>query len=331
MLKFLPASARRVAVLSSIAVCLALLGPSPAGAATVVNGDFETGNLSGWQVNDSNPGGTWMAYTGSSVKFPLVIELPEEEEITIPVPAPPQGSWGAITVQGGPGRHILYQDVALEPYYTHQLSLTAYYASNAPLVAQGNLDPGGLMEEGPPNQQYRIDVMKPSAALDSLAPGDILATVFAAKTGDSASMGATSFSADLTPFAGQTVRLRMVEVDNQGPFNAGVDAVSILSTPPSNAIKLGKVKFNKKKGTAKLSVTVPGPGELSLTGQGVAKQKKSLKAAATAKLLVKAKGKKRKKLNTAGKAKLKAKVTFTPAGGLANTKTKKLTLKKRLG
>lgn len=71
------------------------------------------------------------------------------EEIPIPVPVPPQGSWAAITVRGGPGRHILYQDVALEPCYTHQLLLTAYYFSEAPITVQGNLDPGESMKRKP--------------------------------------------------------------------------------------------------------------------------------------------------------------------------------------
>jgi hypothetical protein len=71
--------------------------------------------------------------------------------------------------------------------------------------------------------------------------------------------------------------------------------------PPSNIITLGKPKLNRKQGTAKLPVTVPGPGTLTLTGEGVVKQTKTPPAAATVKLLVKSKGKKKRTLNRTGR------------------------------
>ena len=58
-------------------------------------------------------------------------------------------------------------------------------------------------------------------------------------------MGPTQLSADLTPFAGQTVRLRIANAVNDGVFNTGVDAVSITSTPPNNVFTMGKLKLNK--------------------------------------------------------------------------------------
>ena len=143
-------------------------------------------------------------------------------------------------------------------------------------------------------------------------------------------MGPSPFSVDLTPFAGQTVRLRMAVVVNQGGLNGGVDSVSITSTPPSNAITLGKPKLNKKKGTAKEPVTVPGPGTLTLTGKGVVKQTKTPTAAGTVNLLVKSKGKQKKKLNNAGKVKVKITVTYTPTGGTPSSQIKSLVLKKLL-
>src|SRR5262245_23746836 len=85
------------------AVGAALLAPTGAGAATVVNGDFETGTLSGWQLSNSaivmGPG-SWYAYSGTT--------LPGEFPKT--VPPPPAGKYAAITDQSGPGLHILYQD-----------------------------------------------------------------------------------------------------------------------------------------------------------------------------------------------------------------------------
>jgi hypothetical protein len=99
---------------------------------------------------------------------------------------------------------------------------------------------------------------------------------------------------------------------------------------PSNAIALGKPKLNKKKGTAKEPVTVPGPGILTLTGKGVVTQTTTLTAAGTVKVLVKSKGKQKTKLNSTEKVKVKITVTYTPTGGTTNSQSKGLLLKKRL-
>jgi hypothetical protein len=106
---------------------------------------------------------------------------------------------------------------------------------------------------------------------------------------------------------------------------------------PSNAISLGKPQLNKKKGTAVEPVTVPGAGELTLTGAGVASQRLARPAvsmpvtgAGVVDLLVKPKGKTKKKLNKAGKAKAKVTITFTPTGGSANVQQKTVKLKKKL-
>jgi hypothetical protein len=63
----------------------------------------------------------------------------------------------------------------------------------------------------------------------SVAPGDILATVFQTKVGDPLTLAPTPITFDLTPFAGTTVRIRFAEVDNQLFFNASVDSVAIAS------------------------------------------------------------------------------------------------------
>lgn len=311
----------RTLVVALAVVAVSLLAAAGASAATVVNGDFESGNLTGWQQANFPPdnSGAWFAYTGTAPPLAEAIE----------VPPPPAGNFAAITSQGGAGTHILYQDVALEPYYAHRLSLLAYYRSAAPLTTPS---PETLNFEGPPNQQYRIDVMRPTAPIESVSAGDILATVFATKTGDPEELGPTPLSVDLTPFAGQTVRLRFAEVDNEFYFAAGTDSIAIQSTPPSNVVALGKPILNKKKGTAKLPVTVPGTGTLKIAD--VKKTKKRIKAktvaataAGTLNLPVKPTKSARKTLATKGKLKLKVAVTFTPTGGLAATVTRKLTLK----
>jgi hypothetical protein len=322
-----------VALVSALA-----LAAAPANAATVGNGDFEAGNLGGWTVSDSNAGGTWFAYSGTDSPWekahPFPPIEPEEKIALRQVPAPPQGTFAALADQEGPGRHILYQDIALEPGQTHSLSMTVYYDSNAPLAnpSPDSLDPGEpeggevmLQAEPLPNQQYRVEVIKPSAPLDTVNPEDILASVFRTSNGSPQELGPTTVTADLSALAGQTVRLRLVEVDNQANFAAGADAVAITSVP-LNTFRFGRFKLNRKKGTGKLTVTVPGPGKLVLDDvprrkggrpNKLRKGAKTAKAAGKVVLPVKPSGKGRKSLLKKLKLAFRAQVTFTPTGGTA--------------
>lgn len=87
------------------------------------------------------------------------------------------------------------------------------------------------------------------------------------------------------------------------------------------------IKRNKKKGTAKVPVTVAAPGTLVLSGKKI-KQRTRAVPAGTTKLTVAAKGKARKKLLKTGKVKVKLTLTFTPAGGMPATATKTIQLKR---
>jgi hypothetical protein len=110
---------------------------------------------------------------------------------------------------------------------------------------------------------------------------------------------------------------------------------------PINTISFGKLKRNKGKGTAVLTVAAPGPGTLALTGRGLVKQRpgrglasarftaKIVSAAGDLKLKAKSKGSKKRKLNRTGKVKVKANVTYTPTGGKPNTAAKRIKLVKR--
>jgi hypothetical protein len=339
----------RALILAAVAAA-ALSVPAAAGAATVANGDFETGSLSGWQVYNSSPAGNWFAYSGTSTPFQKAAEE-EEEEAFPPFFAPPQGTFAAVSDEQNPDTAILYQDVALEPYYSHQLTMTFYYRSLAPITVPNpntlslNVPEPPNPEEGT-NQQARVDVMSPAAPIESLNPSDILATLFANRTGDPTTVAPTILSADLTPFAGQTVRLRIANAVNDFIFNTGVDAVSIASTPPNNVFKKGKLKLNKSKGTGTLTLTVPGAGILQATDAAAAKKASASKAKKKKKLVkpatlkptkagqvkvpLKPTGAGKKILKEKGKLKIKVSLSFTPTGGFASKQTFKGTLKLNL-
>ncbi len=256
-----------------VAVFVALLAPCGAEAGEkVVNGDFEAGTLRGWSVYQANPFGDWFAYQGTET--PIGANRKKQSNTgAVSVQPPPQGTYAAVTDEVEPDTLILYQDVALESGHDYQLSLVAYYDSYRPIAIptpntlsiaeEALLLPNGKFQE---NQQFRIDVMKPDAPLESLEPADILRTVFTTKLGDRRTMAPRKLTTDLSAFAGQTVRLRIANTVTEEVFNAGVDAISI-ATPDSLAsrhggFRFGKAKVNRRTGIATLRVRVAGPGLL---------------------------------------------------------------------
>jgi len=215
------------------------------------------------------------------------------------------------------------------------------------------------MLAGSPSFQYKLRVLTPAGGTNYTR-----AATSSAQTPSSAAL--QTFPANLPIHAGQTIGM---DLQGAAPIGANSSAGNFsffqppladgptastgpntgefaynadVATIPSNSDTLGGVKRNKKKGTATLAVSVPGPGTLSLTGNNVKPQRpareasasSAVSAAGTVKLLVKARGKAKKKLNKTGKAKVKVTVTYTPTGdlpGVPNTETKHLKLVKKLG
>lgn len=336
-------------------VVSALLAPGAA-AATVVNGDFEAGNLAGWHVQQATAAGDWYPYQGTNPPI-------AGKTLTAPVPAPPQGAFAAITDEVDPDTVILYQDIALRSGYDHRLSLFAYYVSQDPIAVPAP-DTLSVDEEalgGQANQQYRVDVIKPSAPLESLDPADILRTLFRTQPGSPETMLPTRLSADLSAFAGQTVRLRIAVAAHEETLNGGVDDVSVLSAPlgqlpqggaggkGANRLSFGKVKVNRANGTAILPVQVPGRGKLSAKGEGpvpsgasATKAKPQLRKlikpvtvgvakAGIVKLHLQPTKVARGILELKQKLRVKVAVTFKPSGGKAETATVPVVLKLEAG
>jgi hypothetical protein len=131
------------------------------------------------------------------------------------------------------------------------------------------------------------------------------------------------------PLDGETTEPpTFVNPDIEGSYNVDLN--------PDNAFTLGAVTRNKKKGTETLNLTVPNPGELDGSGNGVNAASTSpagiSKSVGTgpAQLLIKATGTKKKKLKQKGKVKLNVAVTYTPTGGDPSTQSLKVKLKKKL-
>jgi hypothetical protein len=175
--------------------------------------DFESGSLANWKT-DVNGAGGWFVY--SNGKTP---PEPAQSDVNVPfdVPNPPQGKFAAVTDMNGPGRRTLYRDVALDGRY--RLHLTVFYVNTGDFA---RLPTDGAIGN---DQQYRIDLVAPSAPLTSLAKGQLLANIYHTSPGDPSRLQPTEVTLDLSPWQGQTVRLRLVSADNQGPLRAGVDNI----------------------------------------------------------------------------------------------------------
>jgi hypothetical protein len=107
---------------------------------------------------------------------------------------------------------------------------------------------------------------------------------------------------------------------------ASVSQVAKLKVAKAK-ITLGKVKLNKAKGTAILSVEVPAPGTLTVSGKGLAKKKANAKKPKALKVLVKPNAKTKALLAEAGKARVRAKISFKPTGAAPFVKTKSIVLR----
>ncbi len=195
-------------------MALTTLGVGTALAATAANGNFEDGTLTGWTAVSAGSGG-WFNYTGTSAPVSGMT-----------IPAPPEGTRAAVADQTGPGSHVLYQDLVLESTQSHSLSFFVYYDNRASSFET----PDTLSHTSVANQQYRIDIMKPTADVSSVVASDVLATIFRTAVGDPLTLAPTLTTFELTPWAGSTVRLRFAAVDNMGNFQSGVDAVAVTST-----------------------------------------------------------------------------------------------------
>jgi D-alanyl-D-alanine carboxypeptidase len=177
--------------------------------------DFESGALTGWKAVGAGSGG-WFIYTdGRKAPDPAR----SDPNVPFDLPDPPQGRFAAVTDANGPGTRILYRDVKLEGRF--RLHLSVFYAGVGGLSSPQTL----AYDEPGANEQFRIDLIAPSAPIDSVAQGDVLVNIFKTSPGDPDRREPRTVSVDVSRWAGRTVRLRLAATDNGGPLRAGVDDI----------------------------------------------------------------------------------------------------------
>jgi hypothetical protein len=168
----------------------------------IVNGDFETGDFTGWTVGGFGGGG-WILNDGT-------VDPNSQDG---PHPAL-NGAFSAIAVQNGNGRHTLSQEIQIPDGATSGTMLR---------WRQELRNHAGVYDA---SQRFSVELR--DAATDAL-----LATLYSTTPTNLAFEGPTNRSASLAAFRGQRVRIVFVEDDALGDFNVHLDNISVIATSAS--------------------------------------------------------------------------------------------------
>ncbi len=120
----------------------------------------------------------------------------------------------------------------------------------------------------------------------------------------------------------------------QGDFLLNNDKYLNVSAlvEPDNRLTVAGVKRNKKRGTARITLDIPNPGVVHLTGTAAIRGPRDRQVSPGALSFVAGVlGRAREKLLDTGKVRVVAQITYAPTGGTGVFLPRKLTLRKRLG
>jgi len=190
----------------------------------ITNGDFETGDFTGWTSTDLLPGsGQFFIDTPGTT-------TPTSGQATAPNPT--GGNFYAVSDQGGPGTHAIEQTFFV-PFDVLTLTLTFDMFVNNQAAAT-IVDPMfGLNHTGlpMPNQHGRVDILSAGSAAFDTGAGVITNLFIGADPIANNPNPYISYLFDLTGLlTGGSFDLRFAETDNQLFFNLGVDNISLIAT-----------------------------------------------------------------------------------------------------
>ena len=181
------------------------------------NWNFERGDFAGWRTLAFGSG-AWHVYAdGTTPPDPA----DSDPHSVFKVPPPPEGKFAAVTDMRAPGARILHRTLKLDGRF--KLRLTLFYES----VGGFSSPPSLAFHLEQPNKQFRVELLAATAPVTSMAAKHVLATIFQTSPGDRSSVRPHEVTVDLSRWAGQNVRLRLAQVDNQGPLRAGVDNIRL--------------------------------------------------------------------------------------------------------
>ena len=223
-------------------------------AELVSNGGFETNGgagsatFSNWTVvrENATAGVDGNFYVQTGTRSPTA---------KLTVSATPGGTFSAMVDQTGPGRTAIYQDISVPSTGQMWLSMRLFVLNQSDDFAGGaTLDVATV-----PNQHVRVDVMNPAASLFDTGAG-VLSNAYITRPGDAQQDGYVPVSVNLQSFAGQTVRIRVSEVDNLHGMVVGVDQVSATHVPVATCAPV-----RPRDGGASCNLDIDGDGLLTVT------------------------------------------------------------------
>ncbi len=202
------------------ALMLSLLLNQQANAG-LVNGSFETGDYFGWTLfedSDLKENGTWgIARSGDTIHkndstfdfYDRVYVTQEANDLPLTYVAT-DGNFLAYQLQNGVQAHRMYQDLTLDRG-PQTLSWDMLYN----------------------NRSASFDLVSQFITIQVLDTSDnLLATLFRTYEGDALSTPMTSYSADISAFAGQTIRLDVTMMVKANYLDAAYDNFKITNVVP---------------------------------------------------------------------------------------------------
>ena len=170
------------------------------GVEEIVNGGFETGDFTGWLIAGATNGG----FAINDGTF-----LPQSGDGLTP---PYSGKFSAVAASSPPALSILYQDLILP---TNSSCITLSWVDRIRNFA------GSFAT----NQQFRVELQDTNSAT--------LVTLYASQPADPPLADWTQRRADVSAYAGQTVRIAFIVNASVSYLDVHLDAVSLrCSSPP---------------------------------------------------------------------------------------------------
>jgi len=213
---------RQLRLVSTSILAIALTAAGAHAGNLIVNGDFETGDYTGWNAN---------VEPGSDGQLTVVANAGEGSPLSgYAMPFNPGGgSYFSVSDQYGPGSYSLTQSFTLSSATTVSVSFQMFVNDQYGTPAANGRD-----YNTNPNQNAEVDILTGTADPFTNAPADIVSVLY----GPAAIVGGsdpwTDYASSLSLAAG-TYQIRFAETDNQGYFQQGVDNVSISASVPEPA------------------------------------------------------------------------------------------------
>ena len=189
-------------------------------------------------------------------------------------------------------------------------------------------------------QPAQVNVDFTTADGTAIAPSDYAAArgTLSFDPGETAKTVTVAVNGDTRKEADETFNVNLADAAGNATIADGHAVGTIANDDRRHArharhtFSLGQAHPNPKAGTARLAVTVPGPGRLAISGPGVkaagAMPASPVRAAGTMRLLLSASGNKQHTLNRTGTVTITPRVTYTPIGGTPRTRSRNIRLAK---